>query len=85
MATKKDTKAAQAVEETPVNKERLQALDRALSALDKQFGKGTVMRLGSHAKMAIDVIPSGNLALDLAMGVGGVPRHHRGLWPRVLG
>ncbi len=54
--------------------ERAQALERALSALDKQFGKGTVMRLGEQSKMNVDVIPTGSLELDTALGVGGIPR-----------
>lgn len=51
-----------------------QALERALSALDKQFGRGTVMKMGAHVKMQVDVIPTGCLDLDLALGVGGIPR-----------
>ena len=54
--------------------ERTQALDRALAALDKQFGRGTVMKLGAQAKMQVAVIPTGCLELDLALGVGGIPR-----------
>ncbi len=54
--------------------EKSQALDRALAALDKQFGRGTVMKLGEQSKMRIDVIPTGCLELDLALGVGGMPR-----------
>ncbi|MGI6215858.1 MAG: DNA recombination/repair protein RecA, partial [Christensenellales bacterium] len=54
--------------------EREQALERALSALDKQFGKGTVMRLGEQSKMNIEVISTGCLELDMALGVGGIPR-----------
>jgi len=55
-----------------VDKER--ALELALSQLEKQFGKGAVMRLGSRERLQVDVIPTGALALDLALGVGGVPR-----------
>jgi recombination protein RecA len=54
--------------------ERSQALERALSALDKQFGRGTVMKLGEQSKMQVDVIPTGCLELDLALGIGGIPR-----------
>jgi recombination protein RecA len=53
---------------------RLKALDAALSEIDKRYGEGTVMRLGDAQHMAIDVIPSGSLTLDLALGVGGIPR-----------
>lgn len=54
--------------------EKTQALDRALAALDKQFGRGTVMKLGEQAKMQVDVIPTGCLDLDVALGVGGIPK-----------
>lgn len=57
------------------NKEnRREALDAALKQIEKQYGKGAIMRLGDAAKMNIDVIPTGVLALDVALGVGGVPR-----------
>jgi len=54
--------------------DKTKALDTALSQIERQFGKGTVMRLGDHGKVAVEVIPSGCLALDLALGVGGYPR-----------
>lgn len=54
--------------------EKTQALDRALAALDKQFGRGTVMKLGEQSKMQVDVIPTGCIELDIALGVGGIPR-----------
>ena len=50
------------------------ALDIAVAQLEKQFGKGTVMRLGESAKLTVDAISTGSLALDLALGIGGVPR-----------
>ncbi|AFM42113.1 protein RecA [Desulfosporosinus acidiphilus SJ4] len=53
---------------------KLKALDVALAQIEKQFGKGSIMKLGESATMSIDVIPTGSLALDLALGVGGVPR-----------
>jgi recombination protein RecA len=56
------------------NTEKLKALDLALGQIDRQFGKGSVMRLGEKAEIAIDVIPTGSLSLDVALGVGGVPR-----------
>lgn len=57
------------------NKEnRKEALDAALNQIEKQFGKGAIMRLGDTAKMNIDVIPTGILSLDIALGVGGMPR-----------
>jgi recombination protein RecA len=54
--------------------ERARALEQTLSALDKQFGKGTVMKLGEQTKMKVDTVPTGCLELDLALGVGGIPR-----------
>ena len=54
--------------------DKAKALDTALSQIERQFGKGTVMRLGDQGKVAVDVIPSGSLALDAALGVGGYPR-----------
>ena len=54
--------------------EKEKALEAALLQIEKQFGKGSVMRLGQDAIMEIAVIPTGSIALDLALGVGGVPR-----------
>ncbi len=50
------------------------ALDMALAQLEKQFGKGSVMRLGESPRMTVEAISTGSLALDIALGVGGVPR-----------
>ncbi len=56
-------------------KEKTRALDLAVSQIEKQFGKGSVMRLGnSEAIPAIAFIPSGSIALDAALGIGGFPR-----------
>ncbi|PIQ83909.1 MAG: recombinase RecA [Candidatus Omnitrophica bacterium CG11_big_fil_rev_8_21_14_0_20_63_9] len=54
--------------------ERLKALELTLSQIEKQFGKGSIMRLGQDTKLDIASIPTGALALDLALGIGGVPR-----------
>jgi recombination protein RecA len=54
--------------------DRDKALDMALSQIDKQFGKGSIMRLGEKGSMAIDAVSTGALALDLALGIGGLPR-----------
>ncbi|HJO55118.1 MAG TPA: recombinase RecA [Candidatus Scalindua sp.] len=51
-----------------------QALDRAVSQIEKQFGKGSIMRLGSDEKLDVPVISTGSLSLDMALGVGGMPR-----------
>lgn len=57
-----------------VSKEKLKALQLTLEKLDKSYGKGAVMRLGDNAIEPMDVIPSGSLTLDLALGVGGYPK-----------
>jgi recombination protein RecA len=54
--------------------ERLKALELTLSQIEKQFGKGAIMRLGQDSKLDIAAIPTGSLALDLALGIGGIPR-----------
>ena len=54
--------------------DREKALDVALTQIDKQFGKGSVMRLGERAHVPIEVIPTGSIALDVALGIGGLPR-----------
>ncbi|WP_203135713.1 recombinase RecA [Microbacterium sp. JZ31] len=54
--------------------DREKALDAALAQIDKQFGKGSVMRLGSDERAPVEVIPTGSIALDVALGVGGLPR-----------
>jgi recombination protein RecA len=53
---------------------RKKALEAALATLTKRFGEGTVMRLGEATQLAVDVIPTGALSLDIALGVGGIPR-----------
>ncbi len=55
-------------------KERTQAVEAAIMSIEKQFGQGSIMRLGTDEHQQIDVIPTGSIALDLALGVGGVPR-----------
>jgi len=57
---------------TVANKEK--ALEVALLQIEKQFGKGSIMKLGDSAKLCVEVIPTGALSLDLALGVGGIPR-----------
>jgi recombination protein RecA len=59
----------------PSAKEKVKALDLALQQIEKQFGKGAIMKLGEESsKVAIDVISTGSIGLDMALGVGGVPR-----------
>ena len=54
--------------------ERKKALEIALSQIEKQFGRGAVMKLGEEAHLNIETIPTGAIGLDIALGVGGVPR-----------
>lgn len=61
--------------QVPVTREeKREALDHAIKMLEKQFGQGAVMRLGQQSKMDVEVIPTGSMTLDIALGVGGVPR-----------
>ena len=69
MATKKTSYEAP----TPAN-DKKKALQTALAQIDKSFGKGTVMRLGDKPEMNVEAIPTGSLALDAALGIGGVPK-----------
>ncbi|MBO4688920.1 MAG: recombinase RecA [Clostridiales bacterium] len=73
MAKKDSNKSTQDVSKK-VDSERAKALDAALMQIEKQFGKGAVMRLGEQAGMVVDSIPTGALTLDIALGVGGVPK-----------
>ena len=54
--------------------DKRKALETALQQLDKQYGKGTVMRLGENVAMQVEAISTGSVALDVALGIGGVPR-----------
>ena len=70
MAAKKDT-----TPKTPgPASDKKKALETALAQIEKQFGKGAVMKLGANIAMQVDAIPTGSLGLDLALGIGGVPR-----------
>ena len=68
MATKKQ------LEPVAPAADKKKALAAALGQIEKQFGKGSVMRLGENAGMNIEHIPTGSIGLDLALGVGGLPR-----------
>jgi recombination protein RecA len=57
-----------------INQDKLKALETAVSQIERQFGKGAIMRLGQQEAVAVNVIPTGSLGLDAALGVGGVPR-----------
>ena len=56
------------------NAEKRKALEVAMSQIEKQFGKGSVMKLGEYKAMEVEAIPTGALSLDIALGIGGVPR-----------
>ncbi|KQY44684.1 recombinase RecA [Cellulomonas humilata] len=58
----------------PAPKDREKALEAALSQIDRQFGKGSIMRLGDDGRAPVEVIPTGSIALDVALGIGGLPR-----------
>jgi recombination protein RecA len=70
----KSSKAAITVTADSPPNARLAALDRAVSELTKRFGEGTLVRLGDASHMQVSIIPTGSLAVDLALGVGGLPR-----------
>src|SRR3546814_16165290 len=56
------------------NMDRQKALEAALSQIDRAFGKGSAMKLGSRDKMEIEAVSTGSLGLDIALGIGGLPR-----------
>src|SRR5438046_9043444 len=59
---------------TAPSMDRQKALEAALAQIDRAFGKGSAMKLGSREKMEIDTVSTGSLGLDIALGVGGLPR-----------
>ncbi|MFP1601979.1 recombinase RecA [Microbacterium sp. 2216-1] len=58
----------------PSTDDREKALDSALAHIERQFGKGSIMRLGSEERAPVEIIPTGSIALDSALGIGGLPR-----------
>src|SRR5690606_26317381 len=58
----------------PAPADREKALEAALAQIDRSFGKGSVMRLGQEGRAPVEVIPTGSIALDVALGIGGLPR-----------
>jgi recombination protein RecA len=58
----------------PIDKERQKLLEATVATIDRQFGKGSIMMLGEHEHPTVEVISSGSVGLDIAMGVGGFPR-----------
>jgi RecA/RadA recombinase len=57
-----------------VGMDKKKALEMALTQIEKQFGKGSIMKLGESTHMNVEAIPTGALELDVALGVGGIPR-----------
>ena len=79
MAEKSESKKSAAVEPKEEGKpstERSRAVDAAILTIEKQFGRGAIMKLGSRERLAIDSIPTGAISLDIALGVGGLPKGH---------
>ena len=70
----KSDKNAKTINTGMDKEERQKALDIALSGIEKAYGKGTIMKLGDKTSVQVDVIPTGCLNLDVALGVGGLPR-----------
>ncbi|HNY24108.1 MAG TPA: recombinase RecA, partial [Bacteroidales bacterium] len=66
--------SAEVKEGAGVNPDKLKALQATLDKIEKDFGKGTIMKLGDQPKWDVSVIPSGSIALDYALGIGGYPR-----------
>ncbi|MCI8277714.1 MAG: DNA recombination/repair protein RecA, partial [Clostridia bacterium] len=56
------------------NQEKRKALDAAMSQIEKQFGKGSVMKLGEFKSMNVEAVSTGALSLDIALGIGGIPK-----------
>ena len=73
MATEKGNKANEAAQEKATS-ERQKALDTALAQIERQFGKGSVMKMSDRQNQIVEVIPTGSIALDIALGIGGLPR-----------
>ncbi len=73
MALTSDRRVEQPTEKA-AGSERSKAVEAAILSIEKQFGRGSIMRLGSAERQQVDFIPSGSIALDLALGVGGIPR-----------
>jgi recombination protein RecA len=68
----KETKAANSAKE--INKEKLKALQLTIDKLEKTYGKGSIMKMGDTAIEQVEVIPTGSLGLDIALGIGGLPK-----------
>src|SRR5436309_12472062 len=74
MTKKEKAMADRSAAVSSATSEREKAIDLALQQIERRFGKGTVMKLGEATNIQVEIIPTGSIALDLALGVGGVPR-----------
>ena len=63
-----------ATEKTQVNADKLKVLSAVMDKIEKDFGKGSIMRMSSEAVTNVPVIPTGSITLDIALGVGGYPK-----------
>ncbi|HVX92700.1 MAG TPA: recombinase RecA [Candidatus Dojkabacteria bacterium] len=70
----KQTKVQQEEKKEPIVSAKNKAIEMAVQQIEKQFGQGSIMKLGSRDKIQVDVIPTGAISLDLALGIGGIPR-----------
>ena len=69
---------AVATSSTRENNDRDKALETALAQIERQFGKGSIMKLGDEGRVPVEAIPTGSIALDIALGIGGLPRGRAG-------
>ena len=69
-----NTTATTEVKRKPIDPSKLKAIETAMANIDKQFGKGSVMMLSKKSNMDVESISTGDISIDLALGVGGVPR-----------
>ena len=71
MAEKKEKKVIMEVND---ESDRKKALEAVIGVIEKEYGKGSIMKLGDKRRISVDVIPTGSLTLDVALGVGGIPK-----------
>ncbi len=72
--SKEKENATEQNKDKAINKEKMKALQMTLDKIEKSYGKGTIMKLGDSAVVPVDVIPTGSVMLDMALGTGGLPR-----------
>ena len=69
-----------------IDKKKMAAIETVMNQIEKQYGKGSIVKLGSNKTLDIESIPTGSLALDIALGIGGVPKgkNNRNIWTRIV-